>query len=241
MRRSDQRRDAVFALYQHEVTGRPLESCSWTPSRSPELAEEVEGKRAELDESSPDTRRAGRWSGSRRSSAASCGPLSTRPSTARRAGRGGDRRGGRAGQGVLRRRRARVRQRHPRRGAGGARRRRLMAPALEGVEGLLLDLSGVIYVQEEAVPGSGGGARALPGRRVSDPARHQHDDAPAPPILERLERLGIGADPMSCSPRRPWPRAAVRRRATSRSPWSCSTSSARTWRASRSEATPWTP
>ena len=24
MRRSDQRRDAVFALYQHEVTGRPL-------------------------------------------------------------------------------------------------------------------------------------------------------------------------------------------------------------------------
>jgi transcription antitermination protein NusB len=25
MRRSDQRRDAVFALYQHEVTGRPLE------------------------------------------------------------------------------------------------------------------------------------------------------------------------------------------------------------------------
>ena len=29
-----------------------------------------------------------------------------------------------------------------------------MPAALEGVEGLLLDLSGVIYVQEEAVPGA---------------------------------------------------------------------------------------
>ena len=29
-----------------------------------------------------------------------------------------------------------------------------MAPALDGVEALLLDLSGVIYVQDEAVPGA---------------------------------------------------------------------------------------
>ena len=29
-----------------------------------------------------------------------------------------------------------------------------MAAALEGIEGLLLDLSGVLYVQDEAVPGA---------------------------------------------------------------------------------------
>ena len=36
-----------------------------------------------------------------------------------------------------------------------------MAPALEGVEGLLLDLSGVIYVQDEAVPGAAEALRSL--------------------------------------------------------------------------------
>lgn len=51
VRRSDQRRDAVFALYQHEVTGRPLadlleESKPFTR----ELAEGVDANRAELDE-----------------------------------------------------------------------------------------------------------------------------------------------------------------------------------------------
>ena len=51
MRRSDQRRDAVFALYQHEVTGRDLggllqEAKPYTR----QLAEDVEASRADLDE-----------------------------------------------------------------------------------------------------------------------------------------------------------------------------------------------
>jgi transcription antitermination protein NusB len=51
MRRSDQRRDAVFALYQHEVTGRPLdELLEGAKPFSRELAEAVEANRAELDE-----------------------------------------------------------------------------------------------------------------------------------------------------------------------------------------------
>ncbi|HET8975180.1 MAG TPA: transcription antitermination factor NusB [Solirubrobacterales bacterium] len=51
MRRSEQRRDAVFALYQHEVTGRPLaELVSDAKPFSVELAEGVEANRAELDE-----------------------------------------------------------------------------------------------------------------------------------------------------------------------------------------------
>jgi transcription antitermination protein NusB len=52
MRRSDQRRDAVFALYQHEVTGRPLEELLG-PSAKPftrDLAEATDANRAELDE-----------------------------------------------------------------------------------------------------------------------------------------------------------------------------------------------
>src|SRR5436190_4583275 len=50
MRRSDQRRAAVFALYQHEVTGRPLEEA--LDSAKPftrELVEGVEANRDELD------------------------------------------------------------------------------------------------------------------------------------------------------------------------------------------------
>jgi|SRR5262245_54548326 len=51
MRRSDQRRDAVFALYQHEVTGRPLgELLTDAKPFTRELAEAVEVNRAELDE-----------------------------------------------------------------------------------------------------------------------------------------------------------------------------------------------
>jgi N utilization substance protein B len=51
MRRSDQRRDAVFALYQHEVTGRPLEELlEGAKPFSREVAEAVEANRAELDE-----------------------------------------------------------------------------------------------------------------------------------------------------------------------------------------------
>jgi N utilization substance protein B len=50
MRRSDQRRDAVFALYQHQVTGRPLaELLEGTKPFSRELAEGVEAHRGELD------------------------------------------------------------------------------------------------------------------------------------------------------------------------------------------------
>jgi len=51
MRRSDQRRDAVFALYQHEVTGRPLgELLRGAKPFSRELAEGVEAGKPELDE-----------------------------------------------------------------------------------------------------------------------------------------------------------------------------------------------
>ncbi|HET9119997.1 MAG TPA: transcription antitermination factor NusB [Solirubrobacterales bacterium] len=51
MRRSDQRRDAVFALYQHEVTGRPLgELLGEAKPYTRDLAEAVDGKRPELDE-----------------------------------------------------------------------------------------------------------------------------------------------------------------------------------------------
>jgi transcription antitermination protein NusB len=51
VKRSDQRRDAVFALYQHEVTGRPLdELLEGSKPFSRELAEAVEANRAELDE-----------------------------------------------------------------------------------------------------------------------------------------------------------------------------------------------
>ena len=50
MRRSDQRRDAVFALYQHEVTGRPLtELLEEAKPFSRELAEGVVANREEID------------------------------------------------------------------------------------------------------------------------------------------------------------------------------------------------
>jgi transcription antitermination protein NusB len=50
MRRSDQRRDAVFAIYQHDVTGRPLEELlAGAKPFTRELAEGVEERRAELD------------------------------------------------------------------------------------------------------------------------------------------------------------------------------------------------
>jgi N utilization substance protein B len=50
MRRSDQRRDAVFACYQRDVTGRPLEELV-AESRpfTRELAAAVESRRDELD------------------------------------------------------------------------------------------------------------------------------------------------------------------------------------------------
>jgi len=51
MRRSDQRRDAVFASYQRDVTGRPLEELVVDAKPlTRELAEGVEDAREELDE-----------------------------------------------------------------------------------------------------------------------------------------------------------------------------------------------
>jgi transcription antitermination protein NusB len=50
MRRSDQRRDAVFACYQRDVTGRPLEELlADARPFTRELAEAVEARREELD------------------------------------------------------------------------------------------------------------------------------------------------------------------------------------------------
>jgi HAD superfamily hydrolase (TIGR01458 family) len=70
-----------------------------------------------------------------------------------------------------------------------------MATPLEGIEGLLLDLSGVVYVQDEAVPGA---AEALAKLRSGGiPIRLVTNTTMRPrrSILERLERLGIEADP----------------------------------------------
>jgi transcription antitermination protein NusB len=51
MRRSDQRRDAVFANYQRDVTGRPLEELiADAKPLTRELAEGVDTHREELDE-----------------------------------------------------------------------------------------------------------------------------------------------------------------------------------------------
>jgi N utilization substance protein B len=50
MRRSDQRRDAVFVCYQRDVTGRPLgELVADSRPFTRELAEAVEAHREELD------------------------------------------------------------------------------------------------------------------------------------------------------------------------------------------------
>ena len=50
MRRSEQRKEAVFALYQHEVTGRPLGGLlEGARPFTGELAEGVEANRDELD------------------------------------------------------------------------------------------------------------------------------------------------------------------------------------------------
>jgi HAD superfamily hydrolase (TIGR01458 family) len=70
-----------------------------------------------------------------------------------------------------------------------------MAATLEGIEGLLLDLSGVVYVQDEAVPGAAETLaklrdRGIPLRLVTNTTMR-----PRRSILERLERLGIEADP----------------------------------------------
>jgi transcription antitermination protein NusB len=51
VRRSEQRREAVFALYQHEVTGRDLgELLGDAKPYTRQLAEDVEAHRSELDD-----------------------------------------------------------------------------------------------------------------------------------------------------------------------------------------------
>jgi transcription antitermination protein NusB len=51
MKRSDQRRDAVFALYQREVTGRPIDELLRDAKPfTREIAEAVDASRDELDE-----------------------------------------------------------------------------------------------------------------------------------------------------------------------------------------------
>jgi phospholysine phosphohistidine inorganic pyrophosphate phosphatase len=70
-----------------------------------------------------------------------------------------------------------------------------MATALEGVEGLLLDLSGVIYVQDEAVPGAADALERLRSEGIPIRLVTNTTMRPRSSILERLERLGIEADP----------------------------------------------
>jgi HAD superfamily hydrolase (TIGR01458 family) len=69
-----------------------------------------------------------------------------------------------------------------------------MAAALEGVEGLLLDLSGVVYVQDEAVPGAAEALAKLRGNGIPIRLVTNTTMRPRRSILERLERLGIEAD-----------------------------------------------
>jgi len=60
MRRSDQRRDAVFASYQRDVTGRPLaELVTDAKPLTRELAEGVDAHREELDETIAEHLRSG--------------------------------------------------------------------------------------------------------------------------------------------------------------------------------------
>jgi N utilization substance protein B len=60
MRRSDQRRDAVFASYQRDVTGRPLaELVADAKPMTRELAEGVEDAREDLDETISEHLRSG--------------------------------------------------------------------------------------------------------------------------------------------------------------------------------------
>src|ERR1700753_1680459 len=60
MRRSDQRRDAVFASYQRDVTGRPLDELVIDAKPlTRELAEGVEEAREELDDTLAEHLRSG--------------------------------------------------------------------------------------------------------------------------------------------------------------------------------------
>jgi HAD superfamily hydrolase (TIGR01458 family) len=70
-----------------------------------------------------------------------------------------------------------------------------MAAALEEIEGLLLDLSGVVYVQDEAVPGAAQALRRLRDREMPLRLVTNTTMRPRRSILERLERLGLETDP----------------------------------------------
>jgi transcription antitermination protein NusB len=60
MRRSDQRRDAVFASYQRDVTGRPLDELLVDAKPlTRELAEGVDANREELDDTIAEYLRSG--------------------------------------------------------------------------------------------------------------------------------------------------------------------------------------
>jgi transcription antitermination protein NusB len=60
MRRSDQRRDAVFASYQRDVTGRPLDELLVDAKPlTRELAEGVDANREELDDTLAEYLRSG--------------------------------------------------------------------------------------------------------------------------------------------------------------------------------------
>ena len=92
-----------------------------------------------------------------------------------------------------------------------------MGAALDGVEALLLDLSGVVYVQDEAVPGAAEALSALRERDVPFRLVTNTTMWPRRSILERLERLGIEADlnelitPATLAARRCEERAATAR------------------------------
>ena len=70
-----------------------------------------------------------------------------------------------------------------------------MPVALEGTEGVLLDLSGVVYVEDEAVPGAAEALGRLRGAGLPIRLVTNTTMRPRRAILERLERLGIEADP----------------------------------------------
>jgi HAD superfamily hydrolase (TIGR01458 family) len=66
---------------------------------------------------------------------------------------------------------------------------------LDGVEALLVDLSGVVYVQDQAVPGAAEALARLREAGVSMRLVTNTTMRPRRAILERLDRLGFEADP----------------------------------------------
>ena len=70
-----------------------------------------------------------------------------------------------------------------------------MSERLDGVEALLLDLSGVIYVQDEAVPGAAEALEQLREAGLRVRLVTNTTMRPRRSILERLDRLGIETDP----------------------------------------------